>query len=96
MKMGAEIALSHHEKWDGSGYPSGLSGDSIPLTGRIVCVADVYDALTSRRPYKSPWSSEQAFEYLAEHAGEQFDPQIIDVFRSLRSRVIDIQLQYGN
>ena len=68
VRMGALIALGHHEKYDGSGYPNGLVGDHIPLCARIVAVADVYDALTSVRPYKQAWPSEQAFEYLARAA----------------------------
>lgn len=96
MRMGAEIAFCHHEKWDGTGYPQGLSGEAIPLVGRIVCIADVYDALTSQRPYKSPWPSEKAFAYLAENAGVHFDPAIVSRFESMRSKIIDIQLQYAN
>jgi two-component system response regulator RpfG len=74
VQRGAEIALAHHEKFDGSGYPYGIRGEDIPLSARIVAVADVYDALTSVRSYKPAWPSSQACEYVVEHAGSQFDP----------------------
>lgn len=77
---GALIALTHHERYDGTGYPMGISGDAIPLFGRIVCVADVFDALTTRRPYKDPWSPERAFELLRTERGRQFDPTLVDAF----------------
>ncbi|MFW5500571.1 MULTISPECIES: HD-GYP domain-containing protein [unclassified Maridesulfovibrio] len=78
--MGSVIALSHHEKWDGSGYPSGLSGEDIPLPGRICAVADVFDALTSKRPYKEPFSVEKSLEIMKEGRGTHFDPKLIDLF----------------
>lgn len=78
--MGSVIALSHHEKWDGSGYPSGLSGEDIPLPGRICAVADVFDALTSKRPYKKEFSVEKSFEIMKEGRGNHFDPKLIDIF----------------
>ncbi|GAB2180393.1 two-component system response regulator [Denitratisoma sp. agr-D3] len=74
------VALTHHEKWDGSGYPRGLKGEEIPLAGRICAVADVFDALTSRRPYKEAWPVEQAVDYLRTHAGSHFDPQVVQAF----------------
>lgn len=77
LRMAEEIALSHHERWDGTGYPLGKYGPSIPLTGRIVAVADVFDALTSARPYKKPWSREAALEELRRGAGTQFDPDVV-------------------
>jgi len=77
---GAMIALTHHEWYDGSGYPMGLRGGDIPLYGRIVCVADVFDALTTRRPYKAPWHLDGAFEYLRSQRGKHFDPQLVDAF----------------
>lgn len=76
----ASIALSHHEKYDGSGYPAGLSGEAIPLFGRIVAVADVFDALTSERPYKKAWPVERAKAYLLAGAGGHFDPRCVEVF----------------
>ncbi|GLC30505.1 HD domain-containing phosphohydrolase [Clostridium omnivorum] len=79
-KIGIEIAGGHHEKWDGSGYPYGKSGEEIPLSARIVALADVFDALTSKRPYKEPFSFEQSTKIIAEGKGKHFDPYIIDVF----------------
>ncbi len=80
LEAGAIIALSHHEKYDGSGYPNGLKGDSIHLYGRIVAVADVFDALISERVYKNSWTLEHAVEYLKSQAGIHFDPVIIEKF----------------
>ncbi len=80
MQTGSIISLNHHERFDGTGYPNGLSGKDIPLVARIVAVADVYDALISKRPYKQPWSSKDAQDYLAKHAGTQFDPVCIEAF----------------
>lgn len=78
--LGAEIAMTHHEHFDGQGYPSGLAGRDIPLSGRIVAVADVFDALVSRRPYKEPWPVEKAVEYIRERSGKQFDPHVVEAF----------------
>jgi putative two-component system response regulator len=80
IQMGATIALSHHENFDGSGYPYGLSGEAIPLPGRIVAVADVFDALTSERPYKPTWSTTKAISFLRGGRGGKFDPACIDAF----------------
>lgn len=80
LQMGAEIALSHHEKFDGSGYPYGLKGKDIPLPARIVAVADVYDALTSPRPYKNAWPIEKALGYLEQNKGSFFDPDCVNAF----------------
>lgn len=79
-QMAAEIALYHHEKWDGSGYPSGLVGDAIPESARIVAIADVFDALTMKRPYKEAWPIAKAFEELRNGSGSHFDPRLIDLF----------------
>lgn len=75
-----DIAMHHHEWWDGSGYPDGLSGRSIPLAARIVALADVYDALTSSRPYKAAWAHSAARELITRHAGRQFDPEVVRSF----------------
>jgi len=80
LDIGASIAQSHHEWFDGSGYPYGLAGDAIPLAGRICAVADVFDALTSRRPYKSPWAIEHAVDLIRAQSGSQFDPDVVDAF----------------
>lgn len=80
MAMAQRIALAHHEKWDGSGYPRGLSGADIPIEARIVAVADVFDALTSIRPYKDAWPLDKALALLEEEAGKHFDPEIVKVF----------------
>lgn len=83
--LAAEIALSHHERWDGQGYPRGLSGEAIPLSGRIVAVADVFDALVSDRPYKRAWPRQDALDYLAAQSGSQFDPRCVSVFLDRRA-----------
>jgi len=80
IQTGSIIALNHHEKFDGTGYPHGITGTDIPLVARIVAVADVYDALVSRRPYKEPWSESDAQDYLEKHAGKQFDPICVEAF----------------
>jgi len=80
LRVGEIIALSHHERWDGSGYPNGLAGEDIPLYGRICAVADVFDALTSRRPYKEPFSNEESLDIMRAGRGSHFDPQILDTF----------------
>lgn len=91
LQMGAVIALGHHECFNGSGYPHGLRGEEIPLAARIVAVADVYDALTSARPYKRPWSSQDAFNFMDRMRGRHFDPLCLDVFQEQMERVIRIQ-----
>lgn len=96
MRMGAVIAGNHHEHWNGQGYPQGLAGEDIPLAGRIVALADVFDALGSRRSYKEPWPDERIKELLVSERGKQFDPQLIDLllghyedFRRIRERFPD-------
>ncbi len=83
LDMAAKIALTHHERWDGTGYPSGLSGSAIPLVGRIVAVADVFDALTHARPYKQAWTVDDAVREITLQRGRQFDPEIVDAFLSV-------------
>ena len=75
-----DIPYCHHEKWDGSGYPRGLKGKQIPPTARIFAVVDVYDALTSDRPYRKAWTKEKTLEHIKEQSGKHFDPQVVDVF----------------
>ncbi|OFA02463.1 HD domain-containing phosphohydrolase [Duganella sp. HH101] len=88
LQLAAEIALTHHERYDGTGYPRGLAGEAIPLVGRIVAVADVFDALTSVRPYKSAWSMEDARQHLLDNCGGHFDPRCVD---ALLQRWDDVQ-----
>jgi putative two-component system response regulator len=87
---GALIALTHHERYDGTGYPMGIAGAEIPLYGRIVCVADVFDALTTRRPYKEPWSLERSFALLESEKGKQFDPMLVEAFTANARQVEQI------
>lgn len=94
LQAGAVIALAHHEKFDGSGYPKGLVGEEIPLFARIVAVADVFDALTSERPYKSAWSIEDALAFLHEGAGKHFDPKCVDAFVADWPQILDIKARY--
>jgi two-component system response regulator RpfG len=91
LQMGAVIALHHHEKYNGTGYPHGLAGEEIPLPARIVAIADAYDALTSERPYKSVWSSQQAVHYLNAQKGMHFDPRCLDAFNTRLDRITRIQ-----
>ena len=83
LRKALDIPYAHHERWDGTGYPRGLRGEAIPLSARIFAVADVYDALTSDRPYRKAWPREKALAYLQEEAGRQFDPQVVEAFLAL-------------
>ena len=94
VKLAATIAHTHHEKWDGSGYPNGLTGESIPIEGRIAAVADVFDALTSERPYKKAWRIEDAVSLLEEGRGAHFDPKLVDLFIDSMPAVLDIREQF--
>ncbi len=94
LQAGAEIAISHHEYFDGRGYPRGLAGEQIPLYGRIVAVADVFDALTSSRSYKPAWSVEQALAFMQDRKGGQFDPEIYEAFLKRWDHVLDIKAQF--
>lgn len=94
LRTGAEIALAHHEKFDGSGYPDGLAGESIPLFGRIVAVADVFDALTSERPYKPAWELERATNMIRDNAGSHFDPACVAAFFSGWEQVLEIRQRF--
>mgnify|MGYP001315043368 FL=1 len=95
IQVGALIALRHHERFDGSGYPDGLSGQQIPIEARIVAVADVFDALISPRPYKAPWSFDNALDFLQEQSGKLFDPQCVQALVNNRSRLEDICERYS-
>jgi putative two-component system response regulator len=83
MQMAEEIALTHHEHWDGTGYPRGLAGEEIPLAGRICAVCDVFDALLSERPYKEPWRVDDALAELRRERDSHFDPAVVDAFLSI-------------
>lgn len=87
LDLAAEIALSHHEKWDGTGYPNGLAGEKIPLAARIVAVVDVYDALTTARPYKPAWATADAILTLTSDAGTHFDPQVVKAFLAVSDQI---------
>lgn len=91
LQMAHDIALGHHEKFDGSGYPSGLSGEAIPMAARIVAVADVFDALTSSRPYKPAWEIDRALDFMRVQRGLHFDPVVLDAFLASLDQVLDIQ-----
>lgn len=94
MQAGAEIALGHHEKFDGTGYPSGIRGTDIPIFSRIVAVADVFDALTSERPYKKAWTLEEAVDFLVNGSGKHFDPQCVQTFLNAWDDVLAIRERY--
>ena len=94
LQMAKTVAISHHEHWDGSGYPNGLAGEDIPMAGRIVAIADVFDALTSVRPYKASWTVEDALAYLQENSGKQFDPKLVSLFVENSDKIVTIREQY--
>lgn len=96
LRMARDIALSHHEHWDGSGYPLGLKARDIPLEGRIVAIADVFDALTSQRPYKQAWTVEKAFEEIRMGAGTHFDPALVALFERILPDCLEVRAQYGD
>lgn len=91
LKLAAEIALCHHEKWDGSGYPRGLAGEAIPLSARIVAVADVFDALTSERPYKKAWTVDAALELIQQESGRHFDPQLVSLLPQCLPHMLEVR-----
>ena len=94
MKLAEEIALTHHEKWNGTGYPQGLQGERIPISGRIVAVADVFDALISERPYKPAISTRESFTIIRNERGTHFDPNVIDAFLEIKREILSIVEQY--
>ena len=96
IQTGSIIALNHHEKFDGTGYPHGVMGKNIPLVARIVSVADVYDALVSQRPYKKPWTVADAQDYLEKHAGTQFDPVCVEAFFERIDTISNIQENFSD
>ena len=94
LKMARNIALMHHEKWDGTGYPAGLKGEDIDLMARITAIADVFDALISSRPYKKGWPIEEAIEYIRDSAGSHFDPSLVPLFLNNIDQILDIYHNY--
>jgi len=94
LKTARIAALTHHEKWNGKGYPQGLKQEDIPLAGRIIAVSDVFDALTSKRPYKDAWPVEKALDLMKSERGEHFDPQLIDAFLEILPDVLKIKEEY--
>lgn len=95
LQMAADIAMAHHEKWDGSGYPKGLAKESIPLAARIIAVADVFDALTTVRPYKTAWPVPDAVAFIQSEAGAHFDPQVVEAFTDSLPELLAIKSQYA-
>ncbi|MCD4653577.1 HD domain-containing protein [bacterium] len=91
LKIAQEIALTHHEKWDGSGYPKGLAREMIPVSGRIVAIADVFDALTSKRPYKEPFSIEKSLGIITSNRGRHFDPDLVDILTENIDEILEIK-----
>lgn len=91
LRMAREIALNHHEKWDGSGYPRGIGGAEIPVEARIIAIADVFDALTSERPYKKAWPVEEAVQLLREQSGRHFDPELVELFLGQLPAILEIK-----
>ena len=95
MIMAHDIALTHHENWDGTGYPKGLKGTAIPLVGRITALADVFDALTSERPYKKAWSIEKAVKLIKAESGQHFDPTLVELFLEHLAEIIAIKVEFS-
>ena len=96
LSLAKEIAYSHQEKWDGSGYPLGISGDEIPISGMLMAVADVYDALISKRVYKPPFSHAKAVQIIFEGKGKHFNPDIVDAFLELENKFRSIALEFAD
>ena len=95
LKLSEVVALTHHEKWNGSGYPCGLKGAEIPQCGRITAVADVFDALCSRRVYKSDMDTEAAFDIIKKDSGSHFDPECVEAFWDIRDSLCQIRAQHA-
>lgn len=96
IRMGEVIAISHHEKWDGSGYPNGLKGVEIPIVGRITAIADVFDALTTKRPYKEAFPIAKSLELIREGRGSHFDPEVVDAFFAIQDEILTLKAQYAD
>jgi putative two-component system response regulator len=93
-----DIAANHHERWDGTGYPAGIKGEEIPLASRIVTVADVFDALTTERPYKKAWTETEAMDKILQDRGKAFDPAVVDAFEALfrRGKISELMRRYAD
>lgn len=96
LRLAHEVALNHHERWNGAGYPHGLAGDAIPMSARVVALADVFDALTSQRPYKEAWPAERALAYIESEAGGHFDPALTPLLRPQLPRLLAIQQRWSD
>ncbi|MFH1153347.1 MAG: HD domain-containing phosphohydrolase [Pseudomonadota bacterium] len=96
LRLGEVVALTHHERWDGTGYPRGLRGSQIPRIGQIVAIADVFDALTTRRPYKEAFSLELSLEIITQSRGSHFDPEIVDLFLSMKDEILTIKETFND
>ncbi|NOH98373.1 two-component system response regulator [Vibrio sp. 99-70-13A1] len=94
LQVAVQVAQSHHEKWNGQGYPQGLVGEDIPLVARIAAIADVFDALTSERPYKQAWSIEKAVSLLEEEKGQHFDPSLVDLFIENLPQILELKARF--
>lgn len=91
MRLAKSVAITHHEKWDGSGYPNGLAGEDIPLEGRIVAIADVFDALTNKRPYKEAWPIEDAMGFIKGQSGKHFEPKLVELLEASLPKILEIK-----
>lgn len=96
IKLAEVIAYTHHEKWDGTGYPRGLKGDEIPIEGRITAIADVFDALTTIRPYKKAWNIDAAVDFILQNAGTHFDPSLTPLFRDALPEILQIRAKFSD
>ncbi|WP_334018355.1 response regulator [Alteromonas sp. S015] len=94
LKVAKSVSLTHHEKWDGTGYPKGLVGEEIPIEGRICAIADVFDALTSKRPYKDAWSIEKTVDFLQNQKGKHFEPKLVDLMIEIMPKILDIKATF--
>ncbi|RUP35111.1 MAG: two-component system response regulator [Curvibacter sp.] len=96
LQIAQQIALSHHEKWNGSGYPRGLAGDDIPVAARLMALADVFDALTCKRHYKEPFPIDRVVQIITEGRGQHFDPEVVDAFLALQPRFVEVAMRYAD
>ncbi len=94
LKVAKSVSLTHHEKWDGSGYPNGLAGEDIPIEGRICALADVFDALTSKRPYKEAWNVEDTITFLQSQKGKHFEPKLVDLLIAILPKILEIKMTF--